>query len=108
MINEEVFLLVEVTSLDNSHWLARGRAYGDVRVGDVIFPSTDQTAALPFRVTAITTYGRRVDELGRMMTGDLTLEGAHGEHLGRARTLVRRLEPSGAVASVPDQRQGSN
>jgi len=41
----------------------------------------------PFTVVAISTYGKNVDELNRMMTGDLTLMGANGRNWEQVRSL---------------------
>jgi len=91
-LNRQVFEVVEVRQLNSCKWLLRGRAYEDLKIGDdVLTEGFDafETAAMPtFKITAISTYGHEVDELPRMLTGDLTVEGDRGEYLERATMLV--------------------
>jgi len=44
----------------------------------------------PFTVVAISTYGKNVDELNRMMTGDLTLTGANGRNWEQVKSLYTK------------------
>lgn len=77
MSKTDVFHVVTVERVgeDGTHWLARGRAWEDVSVGDVVCFDVlgehggEQT--LRFRVVAIMTYGKETPMLSRIMTGDL-------------------------------------
>jgi hypothetical protein len=79
----EVFLVITVTPMGESEWLVRGRAYGDVRTGDVVYldaaTAKNEDDWLTFRVEGIRTYGREVPELNLIMTGDLVLQGQRGD-----------------------------
>lgn len=53
----------------SGRWSLRGRAYADVRVGDVL--SVSANSSQTWRVEEIETYGRKTDLLSLMMTGTL-------------------------------------
>jgi hypothetical protein len=49
-------------------WLLRGRAYAEVKVGDTFEFGTGKVT-----VEGIRTYGKEVEALDRMLTGELTV-----------------------------------
>ena len=82
---KEVFTVEGFLPVKENTWRVRGRAYQDLKVGDTI--AIDKSNQ--FTITAISTYGKEVQELNRMLTGNLMLRGANGERLKGARMLVR-------------------
>ncbi len=104
MMQQDAFAVGEVKHIKDDTWLVRGRAYEDLKIGDVVFadvPGQDGSAeAFPFHIIAISTYGFDVDALYRVMTGDLTLRGQHGDRLKEAPMLVRQIQPSSQVIAT--------
>ena len=105
MNKKDVFAVEDFLSVGRNTWLVRGRAYEDLKVGDtvaVIDESKTPGIKTSFQciITAISTYGKEVRELNRMLTGELILKrsfapggrGANGERLKKAGILVKPYE----------------
>ena len=88
MNTKEVFTVEGFLPVKENTWLVRGRAYQNLKVGDTV--AIDKSNQ--FTITAISTYGKGVQVLNRMLTGDLTLRGANGERLKDAGMLVKPLD----------------
>lgn len=91
----EAFVVVTVAPLGaENQWLVRGRAYNDVQINDMLYlESVDAEIGQEshaFKVERIVTYGTEVPELSRIMTGDLTLRGEHGDLIRENMILVLR------------------
>ncbi len=93
MDDQVVFAIDDVSRVENNFWRVDGRAYQDVRVGDIVKPYDDRMArvqaALAYTITAISTYGKDAPELSRGLTGSLIIEGLHGDLLRTGSTLIR-------------------
>ncbi|NJK32582.1 MAG: hypothetical protein HC927_09325 [Deltaproteobacteria bacterium] len=72
---------------------ARGRAYSRLRVGDELSFHAESGRIIPVRVEAITTYGRSVDFLDPVYTGDVLLVASGGKPSGSG-MLVRNSNPT--------------
>lgn len=107
----EIFLIGEIKPLSDDTWLVRGRAYEDVRVGDLIYPeesvSQDSELAEPLRIIAISSYQEDVNVLYRMMTGDLTVLGSRSQRLDRSHMLVRCVQTTSETDHPIDQPQSA-
>ena len=68
-----VFSVVSINRNEPDEWIVAGRAYEDVKIGDLLSDSQGKTPC--FRVVAIKTYGRNTDLLSKTMTGSLYLAG---------------------------------
>lgn len=79
----EVFNVDVVERLGEDTIRVQGRAYMDIRVGDVLTatPSSAGDPTRPLAVIDITTYGVQTPELNRMMTGTLLLQGDDGGYV---------------------------
>ncbi len=82
---KEVFTVEGFLPVKENMWMVRGRAYQELKVGDTVAVDNSNQ----FTITAISTYGKEVQELNRMLTGDLMLRGANGERLKGAGMLVK-------------------
>jgi hypothetical protein len=69
-----VLFIVSMDRNESDEWVVAGRAYEDVKIGDLLSDSRDKTPCL--RVVAIESYGRNTDLLSKMMTGSLYLVGS--------------------------------
>ncbi len=92
---KQVFKVSEVVPIGEDTFLVNGRAYEDVKIGDILFAILAETveprkmeAPQCFKVIAISTYTRQIEELSRMLTGSLTLQGDQGENLKEETMLV--------------------
>jgi|SRR5690606_3976560 len=79
----------------DGRFVVRGRAYADVRVGELL--STSPGAEPSLRVEEIETYRVRTELLARMMTGSLVVSGGTEAAL-RAAVMLYREPPGGEVA----------
>lgn len=99
MNEQTVFEVVDVSLFRDDVWLVRGRAWEDVRLGDCLAvgasEANDGTPRPSFEIVGISTYGREIDELNRMMTGNLLLHGPAGDRLLGTEFLIRQ-PPSAA------------
>ena len=90
-MSKRVFEIVESGQSGERTWRLRGRAYNDIRIGDEVFVETargDISQSQPYRVIAISTYGQEVEELSRMLTGDLIVQGDNCPLLRQGTMLV--------------------
>ncbi|MCZ6679728.1 MAG: hypothetical protein O7E52_21060 [Candidatus Poribacteria bacterium] len=99
MRKKDVFAVEKVLPVHGDTWRVSGRTYEDLKVGDMVTVIDGSKGPVikgssQFIITAISTYGKKVRELNRMLTGDLILRGANGERLKKAGTLVMLLYPS--------------
>lgn len=81
---KDIFLVgtVEAVAPTQSNWLVRGRAYEEIRVGDVVYfcvamPQADNRS-IGFNIVSIRTYGKDTPLLSGMWTGDIVLQGEYG------------------------------
>lgn len=90
---KDAFMIVEVSPTTANQWLVRGRAYDDVKVDETIFVVSSRIGNIdslhPFKIVGCSTYGKTIDFLNAGLTGDLLLEGAHGEVLKDTGMLVK-------------------
>ena len=94
MNKKAVFAVERSLPVTENTWLVRGRTYHDLKIGDTVAVIDGSTAASQFIITAISTYGKEVQKLNRMLTGDLILRGANGDGLKEAGMLVKSLDAS--------------
>lgn len=97
MNKKDVFAVEDFLPVGGNTWLVRGRAYEDLKVGDTVAVIDESKTpsiktSFQFIITAISTYGKEVQELNRMLTGELILRGANGERLKKAGMLVKPYE----------------
>ncbi len=105
---KEVFEVVTVSPVTEKQWRVRGRALESIGLGerihgllDRVYLSTIHTDFVErdivrlgevslesFLIVEISTYGKNIDRLYPVMTGDLLLEGEHGNILEKATYLV--------------------
>ena len=80
---QQVFEVMEVEPRTDGAWLVRGLSYQPIKVGDVLHINISNAVAesLCFQVKEIRTYQRSVTYLGPGYTGELLLEGLHGDNL---------------------------
>jgi len=79
------------TALDAYTWLVEGRAYADLGVGGAVQAcgrSDVDVSGEAFRILTMSTYGRSVDRLDKMLTGYLTLRGNRGLSLTESTMLL--------------------
>jgi hypothetical protein len=93
MNQKEIFAIEDVLPVDTNAWRVKGRAYEDLKVGDVVTISEKSQGRTireltQYVVDAISTYGKSVDTLNQMLTGELLLRGTNGEKLKAERMLV--------------------
>jgi len=71
------FAVDEVIVLECSRWMLDGRAYEDIKVGDVVMAGINDELLVEntYVVIAISTYRKNVPELSRGVTGSLTVIG---------------------------------
>jgi hypothetical protein len=89
-MKNEVFSIVSLSESKSGEWVVEGRAYADVRIGDLLSVSPESTT--PLRVTGIVTYGKKTVLLSRMMTGRLYLQGVMRPK-EKAATCLYHLQP---------------
>lgn len=106
---QDVFEVVEVSQISADQWLVRGRAWQTIKVGDTVYSAvgrayrtiiekdaiynvpieTDIAPTLyPFVVLTILTYGRQIEQLDSVLTGDIVVKGEHGISLQETKLLV--------------------
>ena len=89
-----VFQIIEVQAVGGDAWQVSGRAWEDIHVGDYVGIETLEghgPGESAFSVTGISTYGHQVEELNRMLTGTLILQGGEGATLRSGRMLVKKV-----------------
>lgn len=106
----DVFEVVDVSALPDSQWVVRGRAWQTITIGDVVYSAVGRSYSVvierdsvyrtlhetakpvmlyPFVVTAISTYGREIEDLEEGLTGNLTVRGEKGTELEKTKLLVK-------------------
>lgn len=106
---QDVFEVVEVSQISADQWLVRGTAWQTIKAGDTVYSAvgrayhmiiekdaaygvpveTDIAPTLyPFVVLTISTYGRQVEQLDGVLTGDIVVKGKHGTSLQETKLLV--------------------
>jgi hypothetical protein len=91
------FLTIDRDLAGDGQCTVRGRAYGNIYVGDVLLarkPSGASGSIPRFVVTGISTYGRTVESLERMLTGTLTLQGQPSNAIKPGLVLVYADAPA--------------
>jgi hypothetical protein len=86
------FLAVESEFGDDDQCIVHGRAYNDIHKGDVLVaarPRRKFESVSRFVVAAISTYGKDVDSLDRMLTGTLVLKGRAADDIKPGVMLLR-------------------
>jgi hypothetical protein len=101
----EAFRVARIDRIDAGTLSVSGRAYDDLRIGDILsVQGTEPHGAekrAQFTIARITTYGRGVSTLGRMVTGTLILRGSGGHTLQADVLLVRATRPAPKAAGTP-------
>ncbi|MBD1930314.1 MULTISPECIES: hypothetical protein [Cyanophyceae] len=91
---EVVFRIEAVISAEPNCWHVAGRAYANITVGDIVLAQLDPISNngdfTYLTVIAISTYGRSIDRLDRMLTGMLTVKGSEETDLSMVPDLYRR------------------
>jgi hypothetical protein len=86
----EAFQIVRIDHVEGGLIAASGRAYRDLHIGDILegraSRSNEAGQSAEFTIVGITTYGRTIQSLGRMLTGELLLDGRDGR-IPRVETL---------------------
>jgi hypothetical protein len=72
-MTKHVFSIIYIIEKKSGEWIVEGRAYADVKIGDLLSISSECESYL--RVIAISSYGKQTDLLSTMMTGMLHLQG---------------------------------
>jgi hypothetical protein len=70
---DPAFSIVSAKRVSDGNWNIAGRAYADLAVGVTLTDAPN--GASRWRVVSISSYGRSVEFLSKMMTGTLVLEG---------------------------------
>ena len=92
----EAFQIAHIDHVEGGVIAVSGRAYCDLHVGDVL--EGDVTGPIEgerpseFTIVGITTYGRAVQSLGRMLTGVLLLRARDGGAPRAGTPLVKTLQ----------------
>lgn len=107
---DNVFQIDEALRRSVNQWIIKGRAMQELVIGETIFGALGRTYEIiiepnkvygilhepeggpslsPFKIIAISTYGRDIDQLGAGLTGTLVLEGEQGETLLDTKYLVK-------------------
>jgi hypothetical protein len=87
MSKRRVFEVATVDQLgsDSTLWRVKGRAWEDMHIGDTVsldVVSPDGASSpLIFQITQCRSYGVDIPELSHGMTGELLLQGPHGDLL---------------------------
>lgn len=93
----EAFRIAHIDHVEGGQIAVSGRAYCDLRIGDTLegplVRSNETEQAAEFTIVGISTYGRTVQSLGRMLTGVLLLRG-HGGQAPPATMLLIKKESS--------------
>ena len=105
----DVFEVVDVSTLSNEQWLVRGRAWQTINIGDIVYSAVGRSYSVvregdsvsikvqeidqpvnfyPFIVTAISTYGKEIEQIGGTLTGNLVVKGEQGSELKKTKLLV--------------------
>jgi hypothetical protein len=106
---QDVFEVVEVSQISADQWLVRGRAWQTIKVGDTVYSAVGRAyrtiiekdaiysvpieteiapTLYPFVVLTISTYGRQIEQLDSVLTGDIVVKGEHGISLQETKLLV--------------------
>lgn len=107
---QDVLKVDEVSYINGNRWLVKGRAWEELHVGDTVYSavgreyktiiekdraysilleSDEDLIPHAFTIVAISTYRRDVELLDKGLTGELMIEGAHGEDLEKTSLLVK-------------------
>jgi hypothetical protein len=105
----EAFKVARIDHVEGGLIAASGRAYRDLHIGDILESQPSRKTAsgqsAEFTVAGITTYGRTVQSLGRMLTGVLLLRG-RGGHVPRVELLfIKEPASRGMTAAHQDHRR---
>jgi hypothetical protein len=70
-----MFEVVEAERTPQGYWIVQGRAWEDINLNDclVVIHGSESTQFTTLDVIGISTYGRELEQLARVMTGSLTL-----------------------------------
>jgi len=83
MDSGEAFRVERVEETEGGLITVSGRAYRDLCIGDVLEDQTSRPVQGEqpdeFAIVGISTYGRTIQSLGRMLTGVLVLRGTNGQ-----------------------------
>lgn len=80
------FIVEIVENLDNGRWVIRGRACEDLSIGDIL-TDTSQGSKVIVKVQSISSYGREINVLYKMMTGNLFIVGKNIDKLKSVKYL---------------------
>jgi hypothetical protein len=83
-----VFEIVTVEEIDTGRWRVAGRAWDDIRKGDIVFSDSD-SSVVPVTVEHISTYNHAVSDLGRVHTGELIVHDIRDHHVPPVAFLYR-------------------
>jgi len=107
----EAFQIARIDHVEGGLIAASGRAYRDLHIGDILkgrvsgLNEAEQSAE--FTIVGISTYGRTVQSLGRMLTGVLLLHARDGRAPRVETLLIKKPVPQDkAVAHVGRRRTG--
>jgi hypothetical protein len=102
MDGSEAFRIARVDHVEGGLIAASGRAYCDLHIGDVLHDGALRREAIErpseFKVVGITTYGRTVESLARMLTGVLLLRGPDDGAPRSEMLLAKQVHPHQGAA----------
>jgi hypothetical protein len=108
MKTQDVFEVAEVAQGKDGTWTVLGRAYEDLKIGDLVYPlahdARDGAEQTPFEIVGIVTYGVEMAFLSRALTGQLTIRSPRGKRLKAPMMLVRQA-PMVAEATTSADKQ---
>ena len=106
----DIFEIEEAVQLTVNRWSVIGRAWETIEKGETVYAAPGRTYQIivennkaysryfepeegvsffPFRITSILIFKREMSQLDRGVTGELLLEGEHGDTLKKTLLLVR-------------------
>jgi hypothetical protein len=107
MDGSKAFRIARVDHVEGGLIAASGRAYRDLHIGDVLHDHASRREAIErpseFEIVGITTYGRTVQSLARMLTGVLLLRGRDDGAPRSEMLLAKQAHPqqSAVVHHIP-------
>ena len=105
----DVFEIIVVSQISPTQWSVKGRAWQTITIGDTVYTAVGryythlqegdtvrslpvdvaQPQRYPFVVKILSTYRREIDVLYAGLTGEIVLQGDHGEALKETKLLVK-------------------
>jgi hypothetical protein len=88
--NFEAFYIAHIEIVGVKTVLVKGRAYHDIKIGDVLYWLSSYDERSEVRVIGLNSYGRSLAELSSGMTGDVELLFNDSIDLGELSMLYRK------------------